>query len=211
MWRKFPDEFRFTARRLSILVASFALIVGVLVPLVRRLGEAGYINPTIAVLLLSPWILGSLVLALDHRGPVKYWAAPLLLSLIAPGLAVGQDWIAIQDWVRDGTVRGAVGTLLLNLLLIGAFTLYLAAMSPKRCPKCGRWTLIPLLNIRGKGPRTTNTRWCGGCGSTYWRTHGGEDWKVERRRTWLEGEGGENAAKPVGPKGPIRETRRQPR
>jgi hypothetical protein len=180
------DELRLTLRRQSILVASFALITGVLVPVVSRMGSSGIVNPTLMLLLLTPWVLGMLVLVFDRRGPVKYWAAPLLVSLIAPALIICLNWRVVQTWIVYRTIPGVIPTLVVNFCLIAAFMRFLTRMSPRRCPKCGRWTLIPLRSFRGVEARTANTRWCGSCGAKYWRTDKGEDWKVERRRTWID-------------------------
>jgi hypothetical protein len=80
------DELRLTLRRLSNLVAFVAVIFGVLVPVLQAFGRAGFVNPTPAILLLSPWFLGILILVLDRHGPIKYWTAPILVSLMAPVL-----------------------------------------------------------------------------------------------------------------------------
>ncbi len=101
-------------RHLLIVAAFFALMLGVLVPLVRHLGTIGVIQPYLMILVLSPWLLGILVLAIDRPSPVKYWAAPLLLSLIAPALAVGHDWLIIRSWMLTGGPPDAVVTLLLE-------------------------------------------------------------------------------------------------
>jgi hypothetical protein len=180
------DELRLTLRRQLILVASFALTTGILVPVASRIGSSGVVNPTLMLVILTPWVLGMLVLAFDRRGPVKYWAAPLLVSLIAPALVVCLDWQVVRTWLVYRTIPSVILTLVVNLCLIAAFTHFLTRMSPRRCPKCGRWTLIPLRSVRGVEERTAYTRWCGRCGAKYWRKHRGEEWKVERRRTWID-------------------------
>jgi hypothetical protein len=192
------DELRLTVRRLSILVASVAVIFGVLVPVLQPFGGAGFVNPTLAILLLSPWVLGILLLALDRHGPVKYWAAPILVSLMAPVLVACHDWCMIQTMVLHGIIPSVISTVLINLCLIGAFTFYLVGMWPRRCLRCGHWTLIPLLKFWGQEKRTVNTRRCGACGSKFWRRHRGEDWKVERRWTWIDGVGKDSRAEAVG-------------
>ena len=37
------------------------------------------------------------------------------------------------------------------------------------------WPLIPLLKFWREKRRTSNTRWCGACGSKFWRLHRGEE------------------------------------
>jgi hypothetical protein len=181
-----PDQLRMTLRRGSILVAAFAVISGILAPVLHRLGATGFVNPTLMILLLSPWVLGFLVLLLDRPGPVKYWAAPLLVSLMAPALVACHDWIMIQTWIQYGTLPSLLSTLILNLSLIASFLAYVFYMSPRRCPRCQSRALIPLLDRLGKEKRISNTRWCGAYGSQYWRLHAREEWKTERRRTWID-------------------------
>jgi hypothetical protein len=176
---------RFRARHLLIVVAYFAVLLGILVPVVRYYGSSGMINGSLVILLASPWLLGILVLLVERKGPVKYWAAPLLLSLTAPALALSHDWVIADVWRRTGSVPNAMVSLLVNALLIGTFSLFFASMYPGCCPRCGHRSLIPLLRLWGRGSRTSKTRWCGHCGAQYWRNREGL-WQKERRSTWVD-------------------------
>jgi hypothetical protein len=121
----------------------------------------------------------------ERKGPVKYWAAPLLLSLTAPALAIGHDWFLVDAWQRTGTIPHALLSLVFNILLVGSFSLFFAAMYPDSCPRCGHRSLIPLLRLWGACQRTSQTRWCGSCGAKYWRNREGI-WQKERRATWVD-------------------------
>jgi hypothetical protein len=143
------------------------------------------VNPTLLTLVASPWILWVLIQVLERKTPMKFWAAPLLLSLMAPALAIGHNWFVLQSWWRMEGSPPLLWTLLINIVLIGSFTFYLREMCPRRCPECENRTMIPLRNFWGPEARTRNTRWCASCGALYWKATGGE-WKKERRRTWLD-------------------------
>jgi hypothetical protein len=180
-----PDGFRFHLRHLAILAIFFSVLLGIFTPLARRLGAYGLLNPPLLLVLASPWLLGVLVLLLERRSPVKFWAAPLLLSLMAPALAVGHDWLVLDSWHRLQIAPNLFVTLGLNIGLIGSFTLFVTKMFPSRCPDCRGLTMIPLRGFWGPSLRTPTTRWCASCGAMYWKTSQG-DWKREQRRTWLD-------------------------
>jgi hypothetical protein len=177
--------FRIHLRHVVILVVFFAAFLGLMIPMVRRLGAAGLCNPPLALLLTAPWLLAVLILILERKSPLKFWLAPLLLSLIAPALAICHDWLILDGWLRLSTVPNLPATLLVNALLIGSFTFFAGDMAPRHCPECKRWAMIPLRGFWGPGIRTPNTRWCAACGAKYWRTTEGE-WREERRRTWFD-------------------------
>jgi hypothetical protein len=179
------EGFRFLWRHLGILVVFFAIFVGILAPVARALGARGVLNPPLLLLVTSPWVLGLLVLALERKSPVKFWAAPLLLSLIVPALAIIGDWLVVANWGQMNTTPHLLVTFAVNILLLGTFTFYVAGMSPRRCPECRSWAMIPVRSYWEPAARTPNTRWCASCGAKYWRTSEGE-WKQERRRTWLD-------------------------
>src|SRR5262249_53322134 len=135
---------RFRVRHLLIMAVYFALLMGVLVPVVRYIGSTGPIDGSLTILLVSPWLLRVLLLAIENRGPVKYWAAPLLLSLTSPALAIYHDWFLLAAWQKTGAVPNVIVSLLINILLIGSFTYFVAAMRPDHCPRCGHRALIPV-------------------------------------------------------------------
>jgi hypothetical protein len=176
---------RFHVRDLIVLVVFFALFVGVLTPLARNLGARGLVNPPLVLMVGAPWLLGTLVLALGRKSPMKYWAAPVLLSLMAPALALCHDWLVVESWLGMGSFPNLFVTFTINVGLIGAFTFFLVWMFPSRCPECQSLTMIPLRSFWGPEARTPRTRWCARCGVKYWRTSAGE-WKKERRRTWID-------------------------
>lgn len=176
---------RFRMRHLFILVTYFAVLLGILVPVLKLYGSSFPINAKLLILLASPWLLGVLVLLVERKGPVKYWAAPLLLSLTAPALAICHDWVIADVWHRTGAIPNAMVSLLLNIVLIGSFSAFFISMYPGCCPKCGHRSLIPLLRLWGRGNRTSQTRWCGVCGAKYWRNREGL-WQKERRATWVD-------------------------
>jgi hypothetical protein len=177
--------FRFHARHLLIVVTYFAILLGVLVPVLRHYGSSGMINGPQAILLVSPWLLGILVLLVERKGPVKYWAAPLLLSATSPALAICHNWLILEAWRSTGVVPHAIISLLINVVLVGTFSLFFASMYPGCCPRCGHRALIPLRTLWGGNSRTPKTRWCGSCGAQYWRDNEGL-WQKERRATWID-------------------------
>jgi hypothetical protein len=188
-------------RHLLILVAFFGLFIGVLTPVARTVGTHWVLTPSLTLLVGAPWLLGTLILLLDHRSPVKFWAAPLLLSLMSPALAFCHDWLTYQNWLQFHTQPNVVVTFVINMALIGGFTVYLTTMCPVRCPECLSWTMIPLRGLRGSTQRMIKTRWCASCGAKYWRNSAGE-WKEERRRTWLD-DARDRRSRPICPEEPL--------
>jgi hypothetical protein len=180
-----PEGRRLHVRQLIILVVFFALFVLVLTPLAHNMGTRGLANPPLVLLVGAPWLLGTLILTLSRKSPVKYWAAPVLLSLMAPALAICHDWLVVQSWLGTRSLPNLYVTFTINVVLIGAFTFFLVWMFPRRCPECQSLAMIPLRSFWGPEARTPGTRWCARCGAKYWRTSAGE-WKEERRRTWID-------------------------
>jgi hypothetical protein len=176
---------RFHVRHLIILVVFFALFLGILTPVARNLGTRGLVNPRLLLLVGAPWLLGTLILVLGRKGPMKYWASPILLSLMAPALAICHDWLVVESWLGMRILPNLFVTFAINVGLIGAFTAFLVWMCPRRCPECRSLAMIPLRSFWGPAARTPRTRWCARCGAKYWRTRAGE-WKRERRRTWID-------------------------
>jgi hypothetical protein len=184
---------RFRLRHLLIVVTYFAILLGILVPVLWQLRSLGLVNPALVILVVSPWLLGLLVLVVERRGPVKYWAAPLLLSLTSPALAAAHDWVIVDNWRQTGVIPNALVTLTLNAVLIGSFSVFFLSMLPDSCPRCGHRSLIPLLHFWGRARRTPTTRWCGSCGAQYWRARNGV-WQKERRATWIDSIAKDNSA-----------------
>lgn len=174
---------RLTLRHQAILVAHCALLLVVLRPYVDTGGRWAYFNATIAALLISPWLLAALVLVFDRPGPLKYWLAPLSLSLLGPILALCYDLNAAASWTANGTPPRILLTVAVNAFFIGSFLVYLRHAGPTTCPTCSRRALVPLYSVSGTTPRTSSTRWCAACGVRLWRRDRGESWQPERRKT----------------------------
>ena len=172
-------------RDLLALAALFAVLLSLFVPLIWRIGASTLVSPAVFVLLLSPWLLGMTILIATRTGPLKFWLSPILLALMSPALALWHDWTVFRFWRDSQIAPNWWFTIFWNVLLIGTFAIYLRSALPKRCPKCKRVGLIPLRRFWGPEKRTRTTRWCGGCGSLYWRDGGGA-WREERRDTWLD-------------------------
>jgi hypothetical protein len=177
--------FRLRCRHLVILVTFLALLVGILMPLARAMGRLGWLSPRLVLFIAAPWLLGLLVLLIERKSPVKFWAAPLLVSLSAPALVLWFNSVVVLGSTRVPSLSTLLALLCINTVLIGRFTVYLRDMCPRCCPDCRTRSMIPLRKLLGAEPRTPHTFWCGSCGGTYWRTMTGE-WRKERRRTWVD-------------------------
>jgi hypothetical protein len=179
------DWFRPRFRHVAIGVAFLALVAGILVPLTRILGRLGLLSPQLLLLVAAPWLLGLLVLLIERRSPVKFWAAPLLVAVGAVPLVLWLNSVVMQGWTHRPSVPALLATLLTNIAFIGGLTVFLRDMCPRNCPECRTRSMIPLRGFLGSERRTRRTFWCGSCGAAYWRTMAGE-WKKERRRTWVD-------------------------
>jgi hypothetical protein len=155
-WRR-PYGLRPTLRHLVILVLGAALASSVAFPALR----GG--SPLLAsfVLPLTLPLLSALVLLFDRAGPVKYWLSGLLGLAFLPALILWVDAVALTFGgsaaflMNRGlsTEAGVAGLALLNVL--GVLTLSrLLGRLPRRCPACGRRSLLPLGRMR----------WCASCG-----------------------------------------------
>jgi hypothetical protein len=180
-----PVVVRLHQRHVAILVVLLAGFLALMAPMTRNLGASSLSNPAVLVMLLVPWVVGLLVLILEQRKPVRFWLAPPLLSVMAPLVAFCHNGLAPEGWARVPCDHDLSLVLLLNLFLIGMFTILAAQMAPRHCTDCKRWAMIPLRGLWGPDYRTPNTRWCLACGAKYWRTTEGE-WREERRHTWFD-------------------------
>jgi hypothetical protein len=181
----FPRTFRLRSRHLAIMVTFLAILVGILMPLAPVLGRLGLLSPRLVLFIAAPWVLGLLVLLIERKSPVKFWAAPLLVSLSAPALVLWLNSVVVLGSNRMPSGSALLALLFVNTVLIGRFTLYLRDMCPRCCPDCQTRSMIPLRKLLGAEPRLRNTFWCGSCGGTYWRAMTGE-WRKERRQTWVD-------------------------
>src|SRR5262249_7995757 len=101
----------------AILALGFALFIGILVPVARALERWGVISPQLLLLVVAPWVLGALVLLMERSSPVKFWAAPLLLSLSAPALVLWLNSMVVLGWSQMPSSGTLIVTLLINALL----------------------------------------------------------------------------------------------
>jgi hypothetical protein len=179
------DSLRVRWRHLAILIVFLVIAVAVRVPATGLMDRLGLISPGLLLLVAAPWLLGLLVLLMERKSPFKFWAAPLLLSLSAPAFVLWLNSVIMLGWPHMPSAPTLLGTLWINIMLIGWFTVFLRRMRPRCCPECRTRSMIPLRRLLGADPRTPNTFWCASCGTSYWRTMIGE-WKKERRQTWLD-------------------------
>jgi hypothetical protein len=151
-------------------------------------------------LLLLPWAAGILVLAIGRAGPVKNWAVPWLISFSFPVIIVKYGIHLTRMSSSFGSASGPAVFLFFVLVVPVAWYLRcLARMSPRRCPGCGRVSLIPLMEVDKQDERSANTRWCAGCGGKYWKDRRA-GWQPERRTTWHDRQADQGkSATTVGP------------
>lgn len=156
-WR--PNGLRPTLRQLMILVVHSALLFALVTPFLR----GGSLLIASIVLPLSPPLLAGLILLLDTPGPVKYWLVGLIASPTLAGFVAWLDFLAVLVFLDvDMGTRGLDGvfTLLVLLLLVLLNVLGLASLFlvfkrlPRRCPECGKRSMLPLAKLR----------WCATCG-----------------------------------------------
>jgi hypothetical protein len=186
------NGFPVTFRHLAILVAYFAILFKVFIPLVENAGKlvqsAGIQTTTsiaLAVLLISPPLLTLLVVVIERPGPLKNWAVSLLLCLFFPALVLNHDCRVLFAYLESGQRPTLWATLLVNALVLPHTLTFVRKMVPRPCPSC-RWrTLVPLLRVFRKDKRTAKTCWCASCGAVFWKDLEGT-WRPERRQTWLD-------------------------
>jgi hypothetical protein len=180
-----PRGLRLTIRHQMILVAYFALVFMIFNAQQGKVGAIGWEDGTLWTVLLSPWILGGLVMLLDQPGPIRNWAVSGLLMTFSPALVIQHDYYALKGLLETGRMAHPLQSLLFNAFFLGSFAVYWYHMGIARCPQCARRALIPLMRLWGQAPRTSKTRWCASCGALLWK-HADGSWRKERRRTWLD-------------------------
>jgi hypothetical protein len=134
-------------------------------------------------MMFLPWVSGLALLAILRTGPLKNWAVPWLISLSFPMIALkfGADLTRVSLSIAGAS---SLPVLVFFVALPLAWYLgFLARMSPRRCPGCGKAALIPLMKAAKQEQRSGNTRWCAGCGGKHWRGRRWV-WQEERRITW---------------------------
>jgi hypothetical protein len=143
-------------------------------PALRRLGLP---------IIVLPWASGLVLLPILRTGPLKNWAIPWLISLAFPMIALKFG----VDLTRASLSVARASTLFVLVFFVAMplawYLWFLARMSPRRCPGCGKAGFIPLMKAGKQDPRSGNTRWCAGCGGEYWRDRH-RVWQEDRRMTW---------------------------
>ena len=143
-----PNGLRPTLRQLMILVVHSALLFALVTPFLR----GGSLLIASIALPLSPPLLAGLILLLDAPGPVKYWLVGLIASPTLAGFVAWLDFLAVEMGTH-GLDR--VFPLLALLNVLGLASLYLVSKRlPRRCPECGKRSMLPLAQLR----------WCASCG-----------------------------------------------
>jgi hypothetical protein len=132
------------------------LAVALLSALVRLIH--GGIHGGLSILLaMSPPLLSMLVLVFERPSPAKYWRAGVLISLFLPALAVSLDVLAAGYWWFVGERPGILVLLCLANVVGVVALIRVAWLLPRRCPKCGLRTWLPL------GRRSAPLLWCASC------------------------------------------------
>ena len=143
-----PNGLRPTLRQLMILVVHSALLFALVTPFLR----GGSILFATIVLPLSPPLLAGLILLLDSPGPVKYWLVGLIASPTLAGFVAWLDFLAVEMGTH-GLDRVVPLLVLLNVLGLASLFLVFKRL-PRRCPECGKRSMLPLAQLR----------WCASCG-----------------------------------------------
>lgn len=175
---------RFTLRHQIILVAWLSVLFAVLSHVLKSHDADLGRDVMRVVLLLSPWVLGLLILALDQPGPVRDWQTAAVLYWFYPALVIYHDVSIVRGAIVTGHVPNLLPAVVFNLLILGSSAVFYQRMRPCRCPSCGDRALIPLIRLTGQSRRILQTRWCASCGQLFWRDATGA-WRVERRATWM--------------------------
>lgn len=134
--------------------------------------------------LISPWIMGMMILVFDKKGPVRNWFGTVVHSLFYPLALVTYNWTVIHEWTRFGRTPSSMIIAMVNLLLLSSCVFFLRYLWPLRCPACGHRGLVPLMPLIFREKRSESTHWCAACDMQYWRKKGA--WDIERRKTWWD-------------------------
>jgi hypothetical protein len=136
------------------------------------------------LLLISPWMVGMMIMVFDRKGPVRNWLGATVHSAFYPLALIVYNGAIVEHWRRSGTLSHPVTVVLLNLLLLSCFAFFAHCFWPRRCLSCGQRSLIPLMPFAFREQRSNSTHWCASCGVQYWKKDG--QWVVERRKTWWD-------------------------
>ncbi len=174
------------AARYALILGIYVLLtVAALITLLIAHRASATVNVLPLAFMFSIWLLGVLTILIDRPGPVRNWAAPLVVSLCAPYVALWYDWEIALKWARSGVPPMWTTLLLLNTIVLGGYGVYLSRAYPQRCPKCHSRSLIPLFRLTRIEKRTARTRWCASCNEKLWKDQNGT-WQKERRKTWVD-------------------------
>jgi hypothetical protein len=172
----------------SAIVRSLSVIPWVYIALLSVLGAAEVATSgsrTTRLLFLTglvlPWFIGAVLLTWSD-GPLKNWTIKLIVSLSFSAILC-YTAIILTQLTRFPGFSPVVSSGLIVGFPMAWNLLFLAHMSPRRCPACERRSLIPLLQLTAQEKRSANTRWCASCGGKYWKDRTGA-WQKERRQTW---------------------------
>lgn len=138
----------------------------------------------IFLLLISPWILGVMVMLFDRAGPVRNWLGSVVHAVFYPLALIIFNWRVVEQWMRCGWLQEPLIVGALDVVLLASFVFSLYYLTPQRCPSCEQRSLIPLMPWIFREQRSNSTHWCASCGSQYWKYHGA--WEPERRTTWWD-------------------------
>jgi len=136
------------------------------------------------LLLISPWILGMMVMICDREGPVRNWLGPVIHSVFYPLALVTYNAIVVQEWMRTGWLPHPAIVAFVNTALLGCFLFFVHSLWPRRCPVCKHNRVLPLVPLVFREQRSNSTHWCASCGKQFWKNH--RAWEPERRRTWWD-------------------------
>ena len=136
------------------------------------------------LLLISPWVLGMIMMIFDRGGPVRNWFGPVIHSAFYPLALVTYNAIVVQEWMKVGFLPHPAIVAFVNTALLGCFLFFVHYLWPRRCPVCKHNRLLPLVPLVFREQRSNATHWCASCGKQFWKNQGA--WEPERRRTWWD-------------------------
>jgi hypothetical protein len=169
-----------------ILVAYIVIVLRFIIPAHEILGHYSVWDSASLVFMVSPLLLGVLVMIFERPGPLKNWWVSFLNLLFFPALVLNHDVVSLLNYVQHGRAPALLPALLLNGMVLAFVLVFRDRLFLGSCPNCRRWTLIPLMRLFKNEERSSNTCWCAACGSKYWKDREG-NWRPERRKTWVDG------------------------
>jgi hypothetical protein len=140
-------------------------------------------------ILLLPWAAGMLLLVIGRAGPLKNWAVCWLISFSFPVIILKYGIDLTRMALAFGSASTPVVLTFFFVIPMGWYLRFLARMSPRRCPRCRKASLIPLMQLERQEERSSNTRWCAGCLGKFWKEWQ-RVWQPERRLTWHDRQSG---------------------